>query len=178
MHERFIRGFLICAASVYLFAFLSSVSLTAAPGTLPPQLQYLMTIETDKGNITVQLFSEAAPKTVARVVQLVQNHFYDGLTFHRVVPDFVIQGGDPKADGTGGSGVKLQAEFNSKRHVKGTVSMARGPDPNSADSQFFICLSPQPQLDGKYTVIGQVVSGLSVAKSIVKGDGMRRVSVN
>ncbi|MDD5544423.1 MAG: peptidylprolyl isomerase [Acidobacteriia bacterium] len=138
---------------------------------------HLMTIETEKGSIVVQLFPDAAPHTVARVVQLIQNHFYDGLKFHRVVPDILIQGGDPKGDGTGGSGVKLQAEISSRRHVKGTVSMARGRDLNSADSQFFICLRPQPQLDGKYTVIGQVVSGLSVARSIVAGDVMRRVTV-
>lgn len=148
---------------------------SAAPS--PQPLHYLMSIQMDKGTIEIQLFPEAAPHTVARVVQLIREKFYDGLTFHRVVPDFVVQGGDPKGDGNGGSGVKLKAEFNQKRHVKGTVSMARGSDPGSADSQFFICLSPQPRLDGKYTVIGQVVSGMNIAREIRRGEVMRRVTV-
>jgi len=140
-------------------------------------LQYLMTIRMDHGNIVIRLFPDAAPSTVARVVELIQKKFYNGLTFHRVEPNFVVQGGDPKGNGTGGSGVKLKAEFNSKRHVTGTVSMARGSDPNSADSQFFICLSPQASLDGKYTVIGQVISGMEVVRRIKRGDVMREVTV-
>jgi peptidylprolyl isomerase len=148
-----------------------------AAGTRSNALRYRMTIQTDKGNIVIQLFPDAAPRTVARVVELIQKKFYDGLTFHRVEPNFVVQGGDPKGDGTGGSGVKLKAEFNSKRHVTGTVSMARGSNPDSADSQFFICLSPQSSLDGRYTVIGQVISGMEVVRRIQKGDVMRHVMV-
>lgn len=136
-----------------------------------------MIIEMDRGKIVIQLFPEAAPNTVARINDLVRKHFYDGLTFHRVEPDFVVQGGDPKEDGTGGSGVKLKAEFSSKRHATGTVSMARGSDPNSADSQFFICFSPQPGLDGKYTIIGQFISGMDVIMKIKKGDVMKRVTI-
>ena len=143
----------------------------------PRLLEDRMTIQMDKGNIVIQLSPKAAPRTVARVVELIQKKFYDGLTFHRVEPNFVVQGGDPKGDGTGGSGVKLKAEFNSKRHVTGTVSLARSSDPDSADSQFFICLSPQPYLDGKYTVIGQVISGMDVVRRIQRGDVMRHVTI-
>jgi peptidyl-prolyl cis-trans isomerase B (cyclophilin B) len=163
--------------AVFLIFFGSVVAGTVPSAAAPKPLQYLMTIHMDEGNIVIQLFPDAAPHTVARVVELIQKKFYNGLTFHRVEPNFVIQGGDPKGDGTGGSGVKLKAEFNSKRHVKGTVSMARGSDPDSADSQFFICLSPQPYLDGKYTVIGQVISGMGVVQKIKIGDVMRQVTV-
>lgn len=135
-----------------------------------------MTIHMESGKIVIQLFPDAAPHTVARIVQLIRQKFYDGLTFHRVEPDFVVQGGDPRGDGKGGSGLKLKAEFNSKRHALGTVSMARGADPNSADSPFFICLTPQPALDRKYTVIGQVISGMDVVRKIQKGDVMRGVT--
>ncbi|HKZ71895.1 MAG TPA: peptidylprolyl isomerase, partial [Nitrospirota bacterium] len=99
------------------------------------------------------------------------------LTFHRVEPGFVIQGGDPKGDGTGGSGVNIPAEFNKKTHATGTVAMARSADPNSADSQFYICLAPQPFLDGKYTVFGQVTQGLDVIQKIKVGDAMKKVTL-
>jgi cyclophilin family peptidyl-prolyl cis-trans isomerase len=136
-------------------------------------------IETDKGNIIFEMFPDAAPKTVARITELIKQGFYNGLTFHRVVPGFVIQGGDPKGNGTGGSGVNLKAEFNKKPHLLGTVAMARANDPDSADSQFYICLGPQPFLDGKYTVFGQVTdkASLDVIQKIKQGDVMRKVTV-
>ncbi|MBZ5534335.1 MAG: peptidylprolyl isomerase [Acidobacteriia bacterium] len=164
-------------AAVLLISFVSVAASTVSSVAAGKPLQYLMTIHMDKGNISIQLFPDAAPHTVARVVELVQKKFYNGLTFHRVEPGFVVQGGDPKGDGTGGSGIKLKAEFNSKRHVTGAVSMARSSDPDSADSQFFICLSPQPNLDGRYTVIGQVISGMERVRKIGKGDVMRQVTV-
>ena len=102
---------------------------------------------TTKGVIKYKFYSKDAPKTVARMVELIQQGFYNGLTFHRVVPGFVIQGGDPVGNGTGGSGQKLPAEFNERRHVEGTVAMARSSDPNSADSQFYISLGTHPHLD-------------------------------
>ncbi|MBZ5554877.1 MAG: peptidylprolyl isomerase [Acidobacteriia bacterium] len=163
--------------AILLILILSGIAGAVSSGAVPKPLQYRMTIHMDKGNIVIQLFPGAAPHTVARVVELIRGKFYNGLTFHRVEPDFVVQGGDPKGNGTGGSGVKLKAEFNSKRHVTGTVSMARGKDPDSADSQFFICLSPHSALDGKYTVIGQVISGMDVVRKITKGDVMRQVTV-
>jgi len=139
----------------------------------------VVTIETDKGNIVFEMFPDGAPKTVARITELIKQGFYNGLTFHRVVPGFVIQGGDPKGNGTGGSGVNLKAEFNEKPHLLGTVAMARANDPDSADSQFYICLGPQPFLDGKYTVFGQVTdkASLDVIQKIQQGDVMRKVTV-
>ena len=139
----------------------------------------VVTIETEKGHIVFEMHPEAAPKTVARITELIQQGFYNGLTFHRVEPGFVIQGGDPNGNGTGGSGVKLPAEFNKKLHLLGTVAMARSNDPDSADSQFYICLGPQSFLDGKYTVFGQVTDkpSLEVIRKISRGDVMKKVTV-
>jgi len=133
-------------------------------------------IQTQYGTIDIQLYSKDAPKTVARILELVKKGFYDGLTFHRVVPGFVVQGGDPKGDGTGGSGQNLPAEFNNHEHVEGTVSMARAADPNSADSQFYISLGRHPHLDHNYTVFGQVVKGMDAVQKIKQGDKMVKVT--
>lgn len=128
-------------------------------------------IKTSHGLITFKFYPKKAPNTVARIIQLIQSGFYDGLSFHRVVSDFVIQTGDPTGTGTGGSGQKLQAEFNQLSHVKGTMAMARTlTDENSADSQFYIALTALPHLDNKYTVFGQVVDGLDVLDKVRKGD--------
>ena len=134
-------------------------------------------IETDHGKLLLELYPDVAPRTVARFVELVKKGFYNGLTFHRVVPKFLIQGGDPAGDGTGGSGLPIPAEFSEKKHSTGTVGMARLREPDSADSQFYICLEPQPFLDGKYTVFGQVVDGLDVLPKIQEGDVMRKVTL-
>jgi len=134
-------------------------------------------IETDRGKITLELYPDVAPRTVTRFVELVKKRFYNGLTFHRVVPKFLIQGGDPAGDGTGGSGRAIPAEFSEKKHGTGTVGMARLRDPDSADSQFYICLEPQPFLDGKYTVFGQVVDGLDVLPKIQEHDVMHMVTL-
>jgi cyclophilin family peptidyl-prolyl cis-trans isomerase len=134
-------------------------------------------IETDRGKLTLELYPEVAPRTVARFAELVKRGFYNGLTFHRVVPKFLIQGGDPAGDGTGGSGLPIPAEFSEKKHGTGTVGMARRRDPDSADSQFYICLEPQPFLDGKYTVFGQVVDGLDVLPKIQEHDVIRMVTL-
>jgi cyclophilin family peptidyl-prolyl cis-trans isomerase len=136
-----------------------------------------VTIRTNKGVIKFRFYSEDAPKTTRRIAELISKKFYDGLIFHRVVPGFVIQGGDPNGTGTGGSGTKLRAEFNKRRHLLGTVAMARAMDPDSADSQFYICLAPQPSLDGQYTVFGQVIEGIEVVQAIEQGDRMVSVSV-
>ncbi|MBS1963894.1 MAG: peptidylprolyl isomerase [Bdellovibrionales bacterium] len=137
----------------------------------------VVTMETTKGTIKYRFYSKDAPNTVARIVQLIQSGFYNGLTFHRVVPDFVIQGGDPQGNGTGGSGQHLKAEFNSRKHVAGTVAMARAQDPDSADSQFYIALGTIPHLDGSYTVFGQVSEGMDVVRKIEIGDKMTKVTV-
>ncbi|HEX9448094.1 MAG TPA: peptidylprolyl isomerase, partial [Dongiaceae bacterium] len=122
------------------------------------------------GRVVIRLRPDMAPKTVTRIKQLVRQHFYDGLTFHRVIEGFMAQGGDPKGDGTGGSGQNIPAEFNALKHERGTLSMARAQDPDSADSQFFICFAPAPFLDGQYTAFGQVIQGMEFVDKIKRGD--------
>lgn len=135
-------------------------------------------IELEKGGeVRIEFFPEDAPRTVENFVTLARQGFYDGLTFHRVVPGFVVQGGDPRGDGTGGPGYTVRAEFNQRRHVRGTVAMARSQHPDSAGSQFYITFGPQPHLDGSYTVFGQVVAGMEHVDHIVHGDRMRAVTI-
>lgn len=137
----------------------------------------VVTIDTPKGKIKFRFYTKDAPNTTARIVELIQSGFYNGLNFHRVEPGFVIQGGDPNGNGTGGSGKKLNAEFNERKHILGTVAMARAQDPNSADSQFYIALGPIPQLDRSYTIFGQVSEGIDVVQAIAIGDKMTKVGV-
>ena len=132
------------------------------------------TIETNFGNIVLELFPNIAPETVRNFITLAKKNFYDGILFHRVIPGFMIQGGDPytkKADkskwGMGGPGYTIKAEFNSRSHLRGIVSMARATDPNSAGSQFFIVTKDSTFLDKQYTVFGQVLEGMNVADKIV-----------
>ena len=132
-------------------------------------------LDTARGVLIIELFPQVAPKTVARFTELVKKGFYDGLTFYRVLPKFLVQTGDPLADGTGGSGQIIPAEFNEKKHVAGTVGMASKQDPDSADSQFYITLEPQPLLDGKYTVFGQVIEGLEILPKIQPRDTVRKL---
>ena len=136
------------------------------------------TIKTIHGDIVFRFYTKAAPRTSARVIQLIKNGFYDGLVFHRAIPNFIIQTGDPTGTGTGGSGVKLKPEFNELQHIKGTIGMARGIDPNSGDSQFYISLTTLSHLDGKNTVFGQVVDGLDVLPKLSKGDKIISITLN
>jgi peptidylprolyl isomerase/peptidyl-prolyl cis-trans isomerase B (cyclophilin B) len=129
------------------------------------------------GEIRIEFYPEDAPKTVENFSTLARKGFYDGLTFHRVVPGFVAQGGDPKGNGTGGPGYTVKAEFNKRKHVRGTVAMARSQHPDSAGSQFYVTLGPQPNLDGNYTVFGQVVSGMELVDKIQVGDKMKSVKI-
>tara|TARA_Y100001936_G_C16073265_1_gene672231 strand:- start:1951 stop:2481 length:531 start_codon:yes stop_codon:yes gene_type:complete len=137
----------------------------------------LVRIKTVHGDVVFKLFTEKAPITTSRFKNLVNDGFYNGLIFHRVIENFVIQGGDPTGTGNGGSGKKLKAEINSIPHKKGTVAMARGRDLNSADSQFYIALKSLPHLDGKYTVFGEVIKGVELLDEIKKGDKMLSVSL-
>src|SRR6266513_2687523 len=121
------------------------------------------------GEIVLELFPQDAPKTVENFVTLAKKGFYNGLTFHRVVPGFVVQGGCPKGNGTGGPGYTIPAEFNSKKHLRGTVAMARSQHPDSAGSQFYICYGATPHLDRNYTVFGQVTSGMEHVDRIRQG---------
>ena len=132
-------------------------------------------IETKFGSIELRFFPDVAPNHVNNFIELAKKGFYDGTTFHRIIPGFMIQGGDPNSKdpdrsrhGTGGPGYSVKAEFNDRPHKRGTLSMARSADPDSAGSQFFICVADAPFLDGKYTVFGEVVSGMDVVDKIVK----------
>jgi peptidyl-prolyl cis-trans isomerase B (cyclophilin B) len=129
------------------------------------------------GEITIEFFPEDAPKTVENFVTLAKKGFYDGVTFHRVEPNFVVQGGDPKGNGTGGPGYTIKDEFNKQKHVRGVVAMARTQAPNSAGSQFYITLAPAHFLDGQYTVFGRVTSGMEVVDKIKVGDKMKSVKI-
>lgn len=131
-------------------------------------------LKTSLGTIVFRFYEKDAPKHVANFRKLAGSGFYDGTTFHRVIPGFMIQGGDPNSkdadrtnDGTGSAGYTIPAEFNQNKHLRGTVSMARAQDPNSASCQFFICVKPTPFLDGQYSVFGQVVEGMDVVDKIV-----------
>lgn len=141
-------------------------------------------LKTDKGEIVLQFYPEDAPVHVANFLELARSGFYDGTRFHRVIPEFVAQGGDPKSKdpnapdvGTGGPGYYLPLEPSDRKHQAGSLAMARSQHPNSAGSQFYICLAPQPSLDGQYTVFGEVVSGMDVVNSIVQGDVIPEVTI-
>jgi len=134
-------------------------------------------IDTAKGPILIELYPDSAPNTVANFKALAGKGYYDGLIFHRVIPGFMAQGGDPDGTGMGGPGYKVKAEFNERKHVRGTLAMARSSDPDSAGSQFYICFGPQPHLDGQYTIFGQVTEGMDVVDQIKQGDHMDKVSV-
>ena len=127
----------------------------------------------DGGDVVIGLRPDLAPKHVAQITKLVKDGFYDGLTFHRVIDGFVAQGGCPNGNGMGGSGTNIEAEFNAEPHVRGTMSMARAADPNSASSQFFICLDEVPYLNNQYTVWGQVESGMEHVDALPKGEPPR-----
>ena len=129
------------------------------------------------GEIRIEFYSADAPKTVENFVTLAKKGFYNGLTFHRVVPDFVVQGGCPKGNGTGGPGYQIKAEFNKQKHLRGTVAMARSQDPDSAGCQFYICYGATPHLDGQYTVFGKVVAGMELVDRIKQGDRMTSVAI-
>jgi peptidyl-prolyl cis-trans isomerase B (cyclophilin B) len=141
-------------------------------------------IKTDKGDIVLGFFPDAAPVTTASFIHLARSGFYNGTTFHRVVPNFVIQGGDPLSKdpnaqdvGNGGPGYSLPLEISNRPHLNGTLAMARANSPNSGGSQFYICLGDQPNLNGQYTVFGQVVSGMDVVNKITQGDVIRSITI-
>jgi cyclophilin family peptidyl-prolyl cis-trans isomerase len=154
----------------------------------PPEMEidpgktYVATIVTEKGDIVVELDADAAPRTVNNFVFLAREGFYDGLTFHRVEPNFVVQGGDPLGSGRGGPGYTVPAEIELE-HVKGAIAMARqgdevNPERASSGSQFYITLEETPHLDGAYTVFGQVVEGMDVVESIAQGDGIETITIS
>ncbi len=127
-------------------------------------------LETTQGKVSIAMRPDLAPQHVARIKELVRDGFYDGVVFHRVIEGFMAQTGCPHGTGTGGSGKKLKAEFSKEKHVRGTVSMARAQNPDSADSQFFICFGESPFLNGQYTVWGKVTEGMENIDKIKRGE--------
>ncbi len=150
-------------------------AITALAGR--PPMTITATIETNKGDLVLELFARDVPVTVDNFVTLARDGFYDGLTFHRVIPGFMAQGGCPIGDGTGGPGYRFDDEITHHKHGEGALSMANS-GPNTNGSQFFITYEPQPHLDGKHTVFGQLVEGLDVLKSLENGDVMKRVTIH
>ena len=146
--------------------------------TIDAKKTYVATIETDRGTIEVELYAQYAPKTVNNFVFLAKDGFYDGILFHRVIANFMIQGGDPTGTGRGGPGYKFEDETrgNPLKHETGVLSMANA-GPNTNGSQFFITHGPQPHLDGKHTVFGKVVKGQDVVNAIRQGDSMKKVTI-
>ncbi len=139
----------------------------------------IVTIETNKGNIKFEIFEKEAPITSKNFIGLAEKKFYDGLKFHRVVPNFVIQGGDPKGDGTGGSSKKIKLEINKNlKHIDGAVAMARSQAKDSASSQFYITIGAQHFLDGNYAVFGRLVEGKDIVRKIQKGDIMKKITLS
>ncbi len=147
------------------------------PMVIDVNKKYTAVIKTAKGDLTLELYPQDAPVTVNNFVSLARKGFYNGLTFHRVIPGFMAQGGDPTGTGSGGPGYTIPDEISQRKHVTGALSMAKTAQPNTGGSQFFICYAPQPHLDGIHTVFGQLTQGMDVLKQLVNGDKMTEVIV-
>jgi cyclophilin family peptidyl-prolyl cis-trans isomerase len=158
-----------------LLALVAALGFAGAAGATGPE--DTIYLDTQYGRVVIQMRPDLAPKTCAQIKALARRGFYNGLPFHRVIAGFMAQTGDPNGNGTGGSGHPLKAEFSNTPFVRGTVGMARSSDPDSADSQFFITFGPATQLDGKYTVWGQVSSGMEFVDRIKKGDSAQNGKV-
>lgn len=148
------------------------------PMTIDASKAYKATIVTAKGTMEIALDAKAAPIAVNNFVFLARDRFYDGLTFHRVESGFVIQGGDPRGDGSGGPGYTIADEQSALTHEAGVIAMAKTDAPSSAGSQFYVTLAPQPSLDGRYTVFGKLSAGQDVPAKIAKGDVITRVTIS
>lgn len=173
----------LCSDAGYIDSKTVEKTMSKAPKKAPsatdkglPEGNHVL-IETDLGSIKIELLPDVAPNTVANFKVLASNGYYDGIIFHRVIPGFMAQTGDPTGTGTSGPGYKINAEFNATKHVRGTVAMARTADPDSAGSQFYICFGSQPHLDRQYTVFGQVVEGMEVVDQVKNGTVMNRVTL-
>ncbi len=155
----------------FLTIILAALGLASSPidTAKAADLENQLYLDLKDGRVVIDMRPDLAPRHVARMKELVRKGFYDGLTFHRVIGGFMAQGGDPRGNGTGGSGVNIPAEFSNEPFRRGTVGMARSSDPNSGDSQFFICFARSSFLDGKYTVWGQVSKGIQYVGMIKRG---------
>lgn len=155
----------------FLLSCLATFLLASQTQAQKPDAENTLLLQLKDGTVMIEMYPDKAPNHVARIKELVRQGFYDGLKFHRVIDGFMAQTGDPRGNGTGGSGQKLKAEFNDLHHGRGAVSMARAQNPDSADSQFFICFKDAGFLDGQYTVWGQVISGMEYVDNIKRGTG-------
>ena len=170
---------LLYTSPTFLFILLTLITGCALPfgGNLTPEEQVAV-VTTDRGIFVVEFYPDAAPVAVDNFLKLINERFYDGLTFHRIVEGFVAQGGCPKGDGTGGPGWTIVDEYtnpNQRPHLRGTVAMARTPAPNSSGSQFYICFKPQPDLDGNYTTFGGIIQGMDIVDRLEIGDVMTKI---
>lgn len=153
-----------------LLAAVSMLVLGATADAGAADLENTLYLDLEYGRVVIEMRPDLAPNHVARIKELAREGFYDGIKFHRVISGFMAQTGDPTGTGSGGSGKKLDAEFSSEPHVRGTLSMARTSNPNSADSQFFIVFAAAKHLDGEYTVWGKVTEGMKYVGKIKRGD--------
>src|SRR5216684_6353118 len=176
----------VAVAAFTIFAVISAVAAdnSKLDGLPVRNTDHYATIETDRGNIVIELYPAVAPKTVANFEKLSKDGFYNNLTFHRVEPGFVVQGGDPQGNGMGGPGYQVPAEISpTEKHLRGTIAMARtgdnvNPERKSSGSQFYICLAPAPFLDGQYTLFGGVIDGMKVVDQIKVGDHIKKITLN
>ena len=169
----------ILAAALLTFSLVFALSaVVAATGQeanaaqkKPRKLKNMLYLELSSGRVVIEMYPDAAPKHVARIKELARQKFYDGIVFHRVIPGFMAQTGDPTGTGTSGSGQKLPAEFSKTLSFeRGTIGMARTADPNSGDSQWFICFAAAPHLDGQYTIWGKVIEGMDLVDKVAPGE--------
>ncbi|HKN00052.1 MAG TPA: peptidylprolyl isomerase [Candidatus Binataceae bacterium] len=173
----------LLVAFVGILAIASACNGSGSDGLPMRNTGHYAIVDTERGTFVIELYPKVAPKTVANFEALVNKGFYNGLTFHRVVPDFVVQGGDPDGTGMGGPGYTVPGEINSsEHHLRGTVATARtgdnvNPTRESSGSQFYICLAPQASLDGAYTIFGGVIKGMDVVDQIQKGDHMKKITL-
>ena len=168
MFKKFISG---------LFVAILTLSWAGAGQAASPENTLYLDLE--DGRVVIELYPDKAPRHVERIKTLARQGFYDGIVFHRVIEGFMAQTGDPTGTGMGGSELPdLRAEFNDLRHMRGTLSMARSANPNSANSQFFICFGPAPSLDGQYTAFGRVIEGMQHVDAIKRGDQRRNGTVS
>ena len=163
---------LLLLSGIFAFAVSPAFAQTTAPAPAAPDLENMLVLDLSTGGrVTIQMYPAVAPAHVERIKTLTRQGFYNGVIFHRVIDGFMAQTGDPKGTGQGGSELPdLKAEFNRIPHLRGTVSMARTNDPDTANSQFFICFQPRFSLDNKYTVFGRVTSGMQFVDAIERGE--------
>jgi peptidyl-prolyl cis-trans isomerase B (cyclophilin B) len=183
MNTKLFRPTRIVVALLLIIAGACRSNATTMDGLPVRNTGHYATIDTDRGVIVVELYESVAAKTVANFEKLSKDGFYNNLTFHRVEPGFVVQGGDPAGNGTGGPGYQIPAEIStSEHHLRGTIAMARtgdavNPERKSSGSQFYICLAPAPFLDGQYTLFGGVIDGMKVVDQIKVGDHIKKVTL-